>query len=271
MALLCLTCHAGSSNLAPAIALHGGDDLRVSLYDNRDCLSTNNDRKLSASTQGQSSISNKSNDSNYKSSLNILSCDERLCSDSTEVTRNDTLYISRINLKNSGHEMDQYRQILIKFLEDPSRSGVYTLGTDAYTTAVLFFIQKLELLDGTQEDEPTFDEDQLSAKLIFDNGIWEVPLSDKGHSNAFTGTRRPPTTSEIFFILLGYIVFLLPRCGRSEQLIQNCEQETFLTSTRMTTLFPLRTALAREAIQEYLSRVVSDSIPQDDLKTHKSA
>ena len=167
---------------------------------------------------------------------------------------NDSLLLSSISLSNIGADLDHYRQSLIAFLKDAGRSGEYAIGGYAYTRAAFYCIIKLgRLFLQPQQEADRFSENYLSEQLIFDDGIWRLHLS-----SANADSEVSTTTSEIYFILLGYASFFLPRSGWYEPLVKRCRQATFLTSP-LSNIFPQRTTVLCKAIEDYLERVDVES------------
>jgi len=140
--------------------------------------------------------------------------------------------------------MDQYRHHLLGFLQNPERSGIYAIGGEEYTKAILCCIQHLERR--RSNTKRAMNEDMLSDQISLDNGIWKFDCSKL--------PRLYCTETVSIFIYLGYVLFFLPLSGKSQQLIQYCHQPTFLTETA-TSLFPTRIALVRQAMKDYLDRV----------------
>jgi len=156
--------------------------------------------------------------------------------------RDDTLRLQQIHRKNLGTDMDQYRHCLVRFLQDPCRSGKYAIGDNTYTKATLGCIQLLESI-GTNA-KGSLDEHVLSNHINLDNGVWTF---ERTGSSLYS-------TSANYFIYLGYAYYFLSRSGKSRQLVQHCQRPTFLTGPGIT-LFPTRTALVRQAMEDYLERV----------------
>jgi len=153
-----------------------------------------------------------------------------------------------------GTDGDQYRQCLMRFLQDSERSGKFAVGADAYTAAAIFFIGQLELIDWTNEEGP-FDENRLLDQLIHANGMWRFE-------------HREASPFEVAFLCLGYLIFFLPRAGISVELLQYCQQKAFLTKT-LTMLFPKRTTLLRRVINDYLEYVQSRALRRRRRKTRR--
>ncbi|KAF4617429.1 hypothetical protein D9613_006400 [Agrocybe pediades] len=66
---------------------------------------------------------------------------------------------------------------------------------------------------------------------------------------------------ELYFILVGYLIFLLPRCGRLDALVAACQDYTWLPDNPKSylqylyDLFPVRRTLFHKEINKYLARV----------------
>jgi len=136
-----------------------------------------------------------------------------------------------------GADEDGYRQCLLAFLQDPRRSGKYAIGPHAYTKATSFFMKELSKL------YPPFGEEEsvFAGKITFHDNIWTL--------NTFG-----VAIDVDIFLILGYIIFFLPQCSKSKRLVKHCKQQSFLTQGLIKS-FPERTALVRQAMQDYLERV----------------
>jgi len=163
----------------------------------------------------------------------------------------DTLLLGMLNANQISTDEDQYRQCVTRFLQDPSRSGTYSIGADAYAEATLFFIQRLDQLQHLSPAKFSFDEHYLSGRLSHQE-VWSFSLLISGHQE------EEFHASVDAFLFLGYISFFLALSGRSELLIQLCREPTFL-SGHLETRFPQRTALVRHAMSKYLRQF--DCIP----------
>jgi len=158
-----------------------------------------------------------------------------------KLAEDDTLLLGDMEASHVGTDKDQYRQCLIRFLQDSKRSRQFTIGPVLYTNAVLGIIKMFENLAwGRTHLNFSNEERSISLLLTFKDGLWNF------HNNVFI--------QNLWFRLLGYTLFFLPRCGKSEQLIQHCRQQTFLTEPMLNCL-PTRTALVRQAMKEYLERM----------------
>jgi len=156
----------------------------------------------------------------------------------------DMLGLQHLDLQNVGTDRDQYRQCLIRFLQEPNRSGRYSIGVEEYINATIYFIEQLSQKKGMDKEGP-FDEHWLSDRLTLDNDIWRFKRADLFNS-----------PSVDCFIYLGYIIFFLPRSAECGQLVRHCQQPTFLTESLMI-LFPTRITLVQQAMKDYLESVES--------------
>lgn len=181
-----------------------------------------------------------------------LFCDNRITNPEA-----DTLMLQRIRLEDIGTHDDQYRQCVIRFLQDRARSRRYAIGVDAYTKAALSFIEKLASRPCTawRNNSDLHEEQCFFDQLILENGIWRFsPHPDGPAECGHPAIVKYDSPAVLCFVYLGYLLFFLPRSGESSLLIQHCRQQAFL-SARMVTSLPTRTALVREAMRVYLERV----------------
>jgi len=169
----------------------------------------------------------------------------------------DSLSLYDIDFKHICTDQDQYRHRIITFLQEPERSGRYTVGRDAYTRAVLFFIGELERLSWTlwTQDNGPDTERNLCDVLVFDNELWTLRLSADDSPN-YEEPRIEERIPAIIncFVYLGYIHFFLSRAEKSNPLVRHCQQQSFLTE-EMARLFPKRTAFVRRAMKTYLESI----------------
>jgi len=165
----------------------------------------------------------------------------------------DSLLLNDLTVDDVGTPRDLHRLFLVQFLQDPNRSGSYTIGDAAYTAATLFLIEgfgKLLECSNGDESEDSDVEHSLSKRLILEGGRW-VFKSESDSLRSFL---------EVCFLLLGYIDFFLPLCGNSGQpsifsghLMRYCHQHRRLPQ-RVKTLFPTRSARVEKSINDYLCR-----------------
>ncbi|KAF9544213.1 hypothetical protein CPC08DRAFT_417691 [Agrocybe pediades] len=94
-------------------------------------------------------------------------------------------------------------------------------------------------------------EDNSYVNLVFDS-----PNSGQWHFTSYNDTNK-----DLCFLLPGYLIFLLPRCGRSGALVATCRYYTRLSGDPESFLqylynhFPVRTRLLYKEMNNYLARV----------------
>ncbi|KAF9552606.1 hypothetical protein CPC08DRAFT_768172 [Agrocybe pediades] len=59
-----------------------------------------------------------------------------------------------------------------------------------------------------------------------------------------------------YFTILGYLIFFLPRCGRSDELIAACKRQQTLCIEKPNNPFPIRWRRLHQEIDSYLARVL---------------
>jgi len=152
-----------------------------------------------------------------------------------------------------GTDVDHYRQCVIRFLNDTNRSGRFVVGDEAYAVSASYFIDLLQNLTGGGCSK--VDENNLLSHLIHwqDKDAW-VFLRPKGCRGKHRGFKEHNSTSTHYFIYLGYVIFFLSRSTKSEQLMEYCRKQSFLTELWISR-FPSRTKLARQAMDNYVQRV----------------
>jgi len=104
---------------------------------------------------------------------------------------------------------------------------------------------KQSLDNFSTDKQPASDENDLIIQIFFHKDIWAIDLSKKDSQiRAFVQT----------FLMLGYIIYFLPRSGMSLALVRACQKPTFLTEL-VASFFPTRTARLRWEMKNYLERM----------------
>ncbi|KAF9552201.1 hypothetical protein CPC08DRAFT_754884 [Agrocybe pediades] len=116
-------------------------------------------------------------------------------------------------------EPSEFRDHLRTFLLDPERSGEYVIGPDTYAKAALGCFKKIRSLGHPEahvwhDMPPELGEDDHFKTWRFHSGHWMVDAPP-----LFNGSFNK---SDLYFIVLGYLIFFLPRCGRWDALIAEC-------------------------------------------------
>ncbi|KAF9536035.1 hypothetical protein CPC08DRAFT_771773 [Agrocybe pediades] len=202
----------------------------------------------------------------------------------------DLLSLSRIRIRNESNSPFRdniYHDFVRQLLRDPSRTAEYALGPIMHERAALALfkelaktIPRLPSPFGNNIDiVPVTDyaEDDTYPKLSFDSaygGHWQWQYQRLEPTKAFNGDDTPELMEgldceELYFLLLGYLIFLLPQCGRTDALVAACKdhirllddpfqsdnpfppEEFFLQYDR----FPVRRRLFHEEVNNYLARV----------------
>jgi len=93
-----------------------------------------------------------------------------------------------------------------------------------------------------QDDQCT-----LSNGTFFKTGrwFWKIPR-----------TSEEADVSEICTLLLGYLIVFIPLCGKNEEVIERCRQESFYSGD-LEKFIPIRVAHFRQTVRVYLQRVMS--------------
>ncbi|KAF4617716.1 hypothetical protein D9613_006382 [Agrocybe pediades] len=151
-----------------------------------------------------------------------------------------------------------YHGFLRQLLRLPVETFKYALGPKMHEKAALYCFEELtetvsllpppsglEMVITTVTDDA---EDDNYPKLSFNSangGQWQCQCS----------TRLDPGEEELYFLLLGYIIFLLPCCGRSDALVAACENHRVSFIDQPDGPFPVRRRLLHKEINNYLARV----------------
>ncbi|KAF9542047.1 hypothetical protein CPC08DRAFT_824318 [Agrocybe pediades] len=154
----------------------------------------------------------------------------------------------------SFNEPSYFLGHLRTFLLDPERSGEYVIGPETYAKAALGCFKKIRSLGHPEAHVwhdmlPELGEDDYFGTWRFDSGHWMV--------NIF----NPPSSRfhwfDLYFIVLGYLIFFLPRSGRLDALIAEClrSKSSFpVPSYWDVDRFPIRRWHLYREIEAYLAR-----------------
>ncbi|KAF9552207.1 hypothetical protein CPC08DRAFT_768486 [Agrocybe pediades] len=140
------------------------------------------------------------------------------------------------------------------FLLDPERSGEYVIGPDTYAKAALGCFKKIRSLGHPearvwQDMLPELGEDDHFETWRFDSGHWMFDISSL-HTGFFD-------QFDLYFIVLGYLIFFLPQCGRWDALIAECLQSKLsfpVPRDEDVDRFPIRRWRLYHEIEAYLAR-----------------
>jgi len=163
---------------------------------------------------------------------------------------------------------DAYMLIFSDFIRDPTRSGRYCIGPEAYKRATLFCMLMLEY----NKRHRTLDDSYTNTHGI-PIGSEGIALNDRncGLCKSIKCTESGQWMTkcgdrwywdiEQSHLLVGYIIYFLPLCGRSKALIQRCQRaDSFLDAVKR--ICPTRRELAYQKSQDYLKRNQLPLIPR---------
>ncbi|KAF4617828.1 hypothetical protein D9613_006346 [Agrocybe pediades] len=173
---------------------------------------------------------------------------------------------------------DKYYHYVRKLLHNPDPIATYAIGSVMHERAALACFQELaktilrlpssseqniaiatgsdstENVSSSSEQDITIatgsdgTEDDANPKLMFkfaNGGPWRFECSSE--------SKLEP--EELYFVLLGYLIFLLPRCGRSDALVAACEEHDRMSYIdQQNGPLPVRRRLLRVEIDYYMSR-----------------
>ncbi|KAF4609650.1 hypothetical protein D9613_012007 [Agrocybe pediades] len=121
-----------------------------------------------------------------------------------------------------------YHKYIRGLLRNPYQPANCILTPDTYARAALFCFKKLGTMNHVMASQPLFEQQEPAAvgneeddpfpTLVYlseGNGQWSFEFSQSWHGD---------DDRERYFILLGHIVFLLPRSGRWDALIAACAE-----------------------------------------------
>ncbi|KAF9555987.1 hypothetical protein CPC08DRAFT_711537 [Agrocybe pediades] len=97
-------------------------------------------------------------------------------------------------------------------------------------------------------------EDDANPKLKFNSALgvkWQFEYS----ADFVYSAELKLEDKELYFILLGYLIFLLPRCGKSDALVAACEEYRTSYIDQPVSPFPVRRRLLRVEINNYIAQV----------------
>ncbi|KAF4609671.1 hypothetical protein D9613_012020 [Agrocybe pediades] len=148
---------------------------------------------------------------------------------------------------------DHVRRLLRDSVSGPNAK--YTLGPNIYEKAALACFKELgkvrppssssDLTNIATDDT----EGNTHPKLRYDNangGQWLFEYS----------TEWKLDDEELYFVLLGYIIFLLPLCGKSDALVAACEKRKISYADISDGPFLIHRRLLHDEINNYLARVL---------------
>ncbi|KAF9549595.1 hypothetical protein CPC08DRAFT_755249 [Agrocybe pediades] len=118
-------------------------------------------------------------------------------------------------------EPSDFLDHLRTFLLDPERSGEYVIGPETYAKAALGCFKKIRSFGHPEthvwhDMPPELGEDDRLKAWRFDSGHWMADVSAL-YDRSFVHI-------DLYLIILGYLIFFLPRCGRLDALIAECLQ-----------------------------------------------
>ncbi|KAF4617129.1 hypothetical protein D9613_006360 [Agrocybe pediades] len=146
-----------------------------------------------------------------------------------------------------------------KSLHDPRRPTQYALGPITHERAALFCLKELAATvppltspsgKNIKISPVTNDAEDDTHPML--NFIQDVNC---GQWRFLCSTKSALEDEELYFLLLGYITFLLPRCGRSDALVAACEEYRTSHIDQPDGPFPVRRKLLHKEINNYLARV----------------
>ncbi|KAF9565032.1 hypothetical protein CPC08DRAFT_759756 [Agrocybe pediades] len=178
----------------------------------------------------------------------------------------DMLSLSRIwdhSTRSFSFRDNVYHRFMRQLLRDPCPTSKYALGPVMHERAALACFRELartvpllpppsgtgkNIVIGHVKDDA---EEDAYPKLIFDpanGGQWQFKYSGQFKVQ----------DEELYFVLLGYLIFLLPRCGRSAALVAACEEHNQMSYIEQPDgPFPIRRKLLHQEVNTYLARVLS--------------
>ncbi|KAF4609716.1 hypothetical protein D9613_011995 [Agrocybe pediades] len=113
-----------------------------------------------------------------------------------------------------------------------------------------FFWKRNAVADGTEDDPCPYlvlNDKHFSDPWIFRISSWNVVPEQRVGLGA------------VYYTVLGYLIFFLPRCGRSDDLIAACTKRQTLYIEKPNSPFPIRWRRLHEEINSYLARVLPTS------------
>ncbi|KAF4609739.1 hypothetical protein D9613_012013 [Agrocybe pediades] len=149
-----------------------------------------------------------------------------------------------------------YHDYVRHLLSNLGASAQWALGPETYEKAVLYCFQEILRSEPSPDESVRAqsmailnEEDDGHPLLMFndEDGEWNFQCSvsfvAEGH----------------YFVLLGYIIFLLPRCGRSQALISACKKQKARFLDQPGLPFPIRRRRLHVEINNYLDRALANS------------
>ncbi|KAF4617825.1 hypothetical protein D9613_006345 [Agrocybe pediades] len=154
-----------------------------------------------------------------------------------------------------------YHRYMRQLLHDPCPTAKYAVGPAMHEKSALACFE--ELTRTAQLLKPSSGKNIDKVTLVTDDAeddAYPNFLSVRGGEWQFEFEVWGPKLNDdegMHFLLLGYIIFLLPRCGRSDALVAACEEHrTSYVNQPPDGPFPIRRRLLHKEIDNYLSRVL---------------
>ncbi|KAF4618826.1 hypothetical protein D9613_010080 [Agrocybe pediades] len=152
-------------------------------------------------------------------------------------------------------EPSEFRDHLRTFLLDPERRGEYVIGPNTYAKAALGCFKKIRSLGRPEAYvwhymPPELGEDDYFEEWRFESGHWMVDIPTL-YTSSFD------RSDDFYFIVLGYLIFFLPQCGRLDALIVECLRSKVsfpAPRDRDGHRFPIRRWHLHREIEAYLAR-----------------
>ncbi|KAF9543233.1 hypothetical protein CPC08DRAFT_716778 [Agrocybe pediades] len=198
--------------------------------------------------------------------------------------KDDILSLSHL-WKNSSFPFEDnvYHRFVRQWLHDPDRTAGCGLGPTMYGKAALACFKELARtvpLQATHCRKTTLDIHLKPATPHEGEDDTYLPLSviseDGGQWRYKYCRPSELDEEELYFLLLGYVIFFLPRCGRSDALVAACQDHAWARYIKKPPIdpvppynpflrddpFPIRRRRFHEEINNYLARVSSNFISE---------
>ncbi|KAF9544217.1 hypothetical protein CPC08DRAFT_824064 [Agrocybe pediades] len=198
-----------------------------------------------------------------------------------DLGQGDILSLSRIWYEqNHLHRANVYHRFVRQLLRDiqAGQTKEYALGPIVHERATLACFKELAKLLPSLPPEPfvIYDEEEGTHRISWFCGKGLFPITDNAEDNIdanlvfdalngglewiFEHSEGPGfRDEELQFFLLGYLIFLLPRCGRSDALVAACKHHDQLLDFQYD-CFPVRARELHDEIDRYLERVESPNM-----------
>ncbi|KDR74792.1 hypothetical protein GALMADRAFT_249682 [Galerina marginata CBS 339.88] len=175
--------------------------------------------------------------------------------------------LDKLSFSHSAHLSPNYRLFILEFFEDPSRCGIYTLTSERYATAAVYFLNCIsnhleQIIPYPSTDERKYMQ-QRNTPWLWRKILQKIPsseatqiarwqaLKNQRRLKLYRGSSNMLKSDRAFGLALRCLVHVLPQAAISEELTVLASQHTFGPLLRKR---PNRKRAVKQEIARYLAR-----------------